>query len=34
MSLLQVVGTVLAIPVGLGSAYSMYKANFSAEAML
>ncbi len=32
MSLLQVVGTVLAIPVGLGSAYSMYKANFSAEA--
>lgn len=32
MSLLQVVGTVLAIPVGLGSAYSMYKANFTAEA--
>lgn len=32
MSLLQVVGTVLAIPVGLGSAYTMYKANFTAEA--
>lgn len=32
MSLLQVIGTVLAIPVGLGSAYSMYKANFTAEA--
>lgn len=32
MSLLQVVGTVLAIPVGLGSAYSMYKNNFTAEA--
>jgi hypothetical protein len=32
MGLLQVIGTVLAIPVGLGSAYSMYKANFTAEA--
>jgi hypothetical protein len=32
MSLLQVVGTVLAIPVGLGSAYTMYKSNFTAEA--
>jgi hypothetical protein len=31
MSLLQVVGTVLAIPVGLGSAYTMYKSNFTAE---
>jgi hypothetical protein len=32
MSVLQIVGTVLAIPVGLGSAYSMYKNNFTAEA--
>lgn len=32
MSALQIVGTLLAIPVGLGSAYSMYRANFSAEA--
>lgn len=32
MGALQIVGTILAIPVGLGSAYSMYKANFSAEA--
>src|SRR6202051_1785316 len=31
MSALQIVGTVLAIPVGLGSAYSMYRANFSVE---
>lgn len=30
--MLQVVGTVLAIPVGLGSAYTMYKSNFTAEA--
>ncbi|MEI9805816.1 MAG: hypothetical protein WDN48_17210 [Pseudolabrys sp.] len=28
MSALQIVGTVLAIPVGIGSAYSMYRANF------
>ena len=32
MSMLQIVGTVLAIPVGLGSAYTMYKSNFTAEA--
>jgi hypothetical protein len=32
MSLLQVLGTVLAIPVGIGSAYTMYKSNFTAEA--
>ncbi len=32
MSLLQVLGTVLAIPVGLGSAYTMYKSNFTSEA--
>ena len=32
MGALQIVGTILAIPVGLGSAYSMYKANFSSEA--
>ncbi len=32
MGLLQIVGTVLAIPVGIGSAYTMYKSNFSAEA--
>lgn len=32
MSLLQVLGTVLAIPVGVGSAYTMYKSNFTAEA--
>jgi len=32
MGALQIVGTILAIPVGLGSAYSMYKSNFTAEA--
>jgi hypothetical protein len=32
MSLLQVLGTVLAIPVGVGSAYTMYTSNFTAEA--
>jgi len=32
MSALQIAGTLLAIPVGLGSAYSMYRANFSVEA--
>ncbi len=31
-SILQIAGTLLAIPVGLGSAYSMYRANFSIEA--
>jgi hypothetical protein len=31
MSVLQIVGTLLAIPVGLGSAYTMYRANFSIE---
>ena len=31
MSALQIVGTLLAIPVGIGSAYSMYRANFSVE---
>lgn len=28
---IQIVGTLLAIPVGLGSAYSMYRANFAVE---
>ena len=32
MTALQVVGTLLAIPVGIGSGYSMYRANFSVEA--
>lgn len=32
LTALQIVGTLLAVPVGLGSAYSMYRANFSAEA--
>jgi len=32
MGALQIVGTLLAIPVGIGSAYSMYRANFSVEA--
>ena len=32
MSVLQIAGTLLAIPVGLGSAYSMYRANFSVDA--
>jgi hypothetical protein len=31
MGAIQIVGTLLAIPVGLGSAYSMYRANFSVE---
>ncbi|HEX5212884.1 MAG TPA: hypothetical protein VFW22_14255 [Pseudolabrys sp.] len=31
VGLLQVVGSLLAIPVGLASAYSIYRANFSAE---
>jgi hypothetical protein len=32
LSTLQMAGTLLAVPVGLGSAYSMYRANFSVEA--
>jgi hypothetical protein len=32
MGALQIVGTLLAVPVGIGSAYSMYRANFSNEA--
>ena len=32
VSALQIVGALLAIPVGIGSAYSMYRANFSLEA--
>jgi hypothetical protein len=32
MSALQIAGTLLAIPVGIGSAYTMYRANFSVEA--
>ncbi len=32
ISALQIVGTLLAIPVGIGSGYSMYRANFSVEA--
>jgi hypothetical protein len=31
VSMLQVVGSLLAIPVGLASAYSIYRANFSVE---
>jgi len=31
MTALQMVGTLLAIPVGIGSAYSIYRANFSVE---
>lgn len=31
MTVLQVVGSLLAIPVGLASAYSIYRANFSVE---
>ena len=31
MSALQMVGTLLAVPLGIGSAYTMYRANFSAE---
>ena len=30
-SALQMIGTLLAIPVGIGSGYSIYRANFSAE---
>lgn len=32
MSTLQIIGTVMAIPAAIGSAYSMYRTNFSAEA--
>ena len=32
MSALQMIGTLLAIPLGIGSGYSMYRANFSVEA--
>jgi len=32
MTALQIIGSVLAIPVGLASGYSIYHANFSAEA--
>jgi hypothetical protein len=32
MTALQMIGTVLAIPLGLASGYSIYKANFSVEA--
>ena len=31
LSALQIAGTLLAVPVGLGSAYSVYRANFSVE---
>jgi len=31
MTVLQMVGTLLAIPVGVGSAYSLYRTNFSVE---
>lgn len=31
MSILQIAGTLLAIPVGIGSAYTMYRANFSVD---
>ena len=31
VTVLQMVGSLLAIPVGLGSAYSIYHANFSPE---
>ncbi len=31
VSMLQVIGSLLAIPVGLGSAYSIYRANFSVD---
>src|SRR6185312_5335515 len=30
-SVLQMIGTLLAIPVGIGSGYSIYRANFSVE---
>jgi hypothetical protein len=32
MSTLQILGTVMAIPAAIGSAYSMYRTNFSADA--
>jgi hypothetical protein len=32
MSTLQIIGTVMAIPAAIGSAYSMYRTNFSADA--
>ncbi len=32
MSALQMIATLLAIPLGIGSGYSMYRANFSVEA--
>jgi hypothetical protein len=31
MSAVQIIGTLLAIPVGIGSAVTMYRANFSSE---
>ena len=31
VGMLQVIGSLLSIPVGLGSAYSIYRANFSVE---
>jgi len=31
VGMLQVIGSLLAIPVGLGSAYSIYRANFSVD---
>jgi hypothetical protein len=31
MSAVQMIGTLLAIPVGIGSGYSIYRANFSVE---
>jgi hypothetical protein len=31
MAAMQIAGSVLAIPVGLGSAYSLYRANFSVD---
>jgi hypothetical protein len=32
LNVLQLLGALIALPVGIGSAYSMYQANFSAEA--
>ena len=32
LNMLQLLGALIAVPVGIGSAYSMYQANFSAEA--
>jgi hypothetical protein len=32
LNMLQMLGALIAVPVGIGSAYSMYQANFSAEA--